>query len=179
MSRTTLTLVCDTCNRRFHRTPAQQAQATKLGCVHTYCSRACGAVAKRTWKTKEQRIAEKAAYDLKRRKRYAAWLRTEKKRKYEEAKATDLAALRTKQKAYRDATKQQHLNYLRKPEYRAKKKTYDARLRASVYGPYAECYRLYVELKKEIVARVPSWYERHTETVLERSKRYRMRQKEK
>src|SRR5687767_10983432 len=46
----------------------------------------------------------------------------------------------------------------------------DEQRRSQVYGEFAECHRLLIALKKEIVERVPNYYERHTETIKERSR---------
>ena len=162
---------CARCTRERTATASRIRRAEKIG-APLYCGRKCAGLARRTGKTVAERKAEKAAYDA----IYQASHR--ERRKAQSATWYKANHDREKERAIRAKRMPLHVEYCRQPAYRAKKQTYDERRRSRMYGEFAECHRLLVELKKEIVARVPNYYERHTETIKDRAARWKARKKE-
>lgn len=117
-----------------------------------YCSRECAGLAKRKFKTVEQRKAEKSAYDAKRRVELADKIKAEKRayhlRTYDPAKAA----------VKRKARMPRHVEYCRRPEYRAWKREYDKQYRAEKeYGEFAECFLLAMEIRDECLSRMSDY----------------------
>src|ERR1700682_3326939 len=114
--------------------------------LNLYCDRRCSGLGRRDGKTKAQRREEKRLYDMEYRKtsptlkarRHSFHVRT-----YDPAKA----AIGRKKRA------PAHAEYCRQPWYKAWKKEYDARYRASKLGAFAEAYQLTIELNREIKRR--------------------------
>lgn len=122
-------------------------RAAKIG-APLYCGRECAGVARRKHKSTEQKRAEKAAYDAARRVELADQLKAAKreyhKRTYDPVKAA----------VERKAKMPRHVEYCRRPEYRAKKRAYDIRHRAAQdYGPFAEAAMVLRDLETEILSR--------------------------
>jgi hypothetical protein len=116
-----------------------------------YCNRACSGMARRV--PRDQKRAAKRVYDA----------------QYRTGKATEISA---KKAAYyrrtRDPVKERerrrknmgrHVEYCRRPEYRACKADYDRERSSREYGEYAEAYLLLLDLEREIRSRATS-YER-------------------
>ena len=151
-----MTRKCPHCKEPFQPKTGAANRADKLG-VPIYCSRACSGLARRVSRTPEEKAAAKAEYDRKRREALGDRLRAEKRAAYyanHDANLAKQAELRKREGEY-----EKHLEYLRTPEYRAKKKQYDEELRKAEYGEFAETWRLLLDLEKEIRSRQSS-YER-------------------
>ena len=151
-----MTRNCPHCTKKFTPKTSAANRADKLG-APIYCCRACSGLARRVNRTPEEKKAAKAEYDRKRREALGDRLRAEKRAAYyanHDANLAKQAELRRRGGAY-----EKHLEYLRTPEYRAKKKQYDEALRKSEYGDFAETWRLLLDLEKEIRSRQSS-YER-------------------
>lgn len=96
----------------------------------------------------------KADYDRRRRAELGETLRAEKRAAYHATLATNPEKIRAAQKAYRQANMARHVEYCRRPEYRATKSVYDQRRRdAQNYGPFAEAAGVLRELETEIAGR--------------------------
>lgn len=106
-------------------------------------------------KTVEQKKAEKAAYDKARRERLGEALRAQKRAAYYENHEES----KRKQAEYRKKRMPKHVEYCRRPEYKAKKHEYDIRKACDEYREWAESWRLLLELEKEIRSQA-SAYER-------------------
>lgn len=123
-------------------------------CRNLYCGRRCFGLARRTGKSKRVRVAEKAAYDKRYRADNADRLKADKaayfQRTYDPVKA----------RKDRKKTMARHVAYCRRPEYKAKKKEYDRKLRAKQYGQFADAYSLFLELQREVRRQLPDKYER-------------------
>ncbi len=126
-------VVCAFCSNISSK-EARTVNRARANNLPLYCNRTCAGLARRKGKTELQRKSEKAIYD----KGYRAKLEAEiKARKAEHYR---LHHDRAKEKAYRQASKQQHLEYCRTPEYRASKREYDKVYRAKKdYGELWEC----------------------------------------
>jgi len=147
---------CPHCKQSFQPKTGAANRADKLG-VPIYCSRTCSGLARRVNRSAADKKAAKVEYDRKRREALGDRLRVEKRAAYyanHDANLAKQAELRR-----RDGEYEKHLEYLRTPEYRAKKKQYDEELRKAEYGEFAETWRLLLDLEKEIRSQQSS-YER-------------------
>lgn len=113
-----------------------------------YCDRECAGIARRQWKDAETKRAEKAAYDRRRRAEKAAEIRAAKreyhKRTYDPAKA----------RVDRAAKMHRHVEYCRRPEYRAWKRDYDRQFRArQQFGEFAEAALILCDIESEVGSR--------------------------
>lgn len=133
-----------TANGAFNR-------AQKIG-APLYCGKECSGLARRKWKSLEQRKAEKSAYDAARRAALAERIKAEKreyhKRTYDPVKA---AEVRKRRMPY-------HVEYCRSPEYRAWKREYDRTYRANKeYGEFAECFLLVMDIRAECLRQMTDY----------------------
>lgn len=120
-----------------------------------FCSRRCSGLARRDFKSSEQKKAEKSEYDKQRRIEMGDDLRAAKRAAYyaDHERSLALAAEQRKRRMPK------HVEYCRRPEYVAKKREYDKQYRASEYGPFAEAYLLLRDLERELSAQATK-YER-------------------
>lgn len=127
---------CPQCRSVFVANSSRTNRAARDG-APLYCGRACAGLARRNPPmSDEQRRAEKAAYDREYRARNPE-----------------------KERAYRQANMARHVEYCRRPEYRAKKHEYDAKRNEAEYGEWAEAWRLLQDLEQEIRSQATA-YER-------------------
>ena len=117
-----------------------------------YCGWECAGLARRAWKSPEQKIAEKAAYDAQRRRLLADEIRATKreyhKRTYDPVKAA----------VERKARMPHHVEYCRRPEYRAWKRQYDRQYRATKeYGDFADCFLLLTDIRAECLSQMTDY----------------------
>ena len=117
-----------------------------------YCGKTCFGLAHRLGKTEEQKKAAKAAYDAAYRVKNINRIKKNKREYFQ--RTYDPAAARE----HRKRRMPSHVEYCRRPEYREKKRQYDADRRASEYGPYAAAYRALLSIEQEVKCRA-SWYE--------------------
>lgn len=141
-------VVCEQCGNEFERCVGHVNRARKKG-YGLFCGRRCAGLARRTTKTKAQRVAEKAEYDREYRARNSDMLKRKKaayhKRTYDPAKA---AVERKKRSAA-------HAEYCRRPEYRAWKRKYDKKHRArKMFGEFADAYLVLGDLDREVLSRM-------------------------
>lgn len=131
-------------------------RAAKAG-LRVYCSRECSGLGRRKNKTLEQKRAEKAAYDAEFRRLNRDRLKAEKAAWYQRT------ADREKERVYRKANMARHVEYCRRPEYRAQKAAYDQRRRDQMnFGDFAEAAAVLRDLEAEITTRA-SRYEIYME----------------
>jgi hypothetical protein len=167
----TLEFSCAQCGRVGEKTSGHVRRSRKIG-APIYCDRACAGLARRTdSRTPEQKRADKRAYDMEYRNRNREALKAKHAEYYAKVGPTQ----RDREREVRRKRMPLHVEYCRQPEYRKKKQSYDEQRRSKIYGPFAECHRLLVLLKREIVNRCPNYYERHTETIKERAKNAKRR----
>ena len=117
-----------------------------------FCGRACFGMSRRKNKSRAQRVAEKREYDLQYRAENRAMLKVKKheyfERTYDPVKA---AVVRKKRMPL-------HVEYCRRPEYRAYKKTYDRQYRAQKhYGDFAECFLLVMDIRDECLRQMSDY----------------------
>jgi hypothetical protein len=108
-------------------------------------------MARRREATPEQRKAEKAEYDRKRRTELADFLREQKKAIYQRNREHYLR--QHAEYRARPENVARHNAYCRRPEYVAVKSEYDRRRRAGVYQEFADAFLLLQDLEREIDAR--------------------------
>lgn len=109
----------------------------------------------RRWKTIEEKIALKAAYDRDYRKKNAVRIKADHAAYFQRTYDPVKAAIERKKKM------PVHVEYCRQPIYRAYKQGYDRQRRASVYGPFAEAYHVLLLLRAEIRRQMPNRFERY------------------
>lgn len=143
-------LVCTMCNAAFDCATGRFNRAKAIG-APLYCCRACAGIARRTPKPSDQeRRASKAAYDRERRQRLGDRLKAEKRAYYEANRSRILAEMTKKRPAKMAA----HIEYCRRPEYRAYKSEYDKlRLVRKQFGEFAEAALTLRNLETEIDAK--------------------------
>ncbi len=150
-----MTFRCDHCREAFEAPKAQRGRGT---CKHIYCGKRCTGLARRVPSTKAQRRANKAAYD----KAYRE--ATAEKRKANHAEWFRRTYSYEKGKAARRARREEHRRYIAAynadPANKAAKQAYDLALRAAEYGPFADAWRILLDLEREIRRMVPDKYER-------------------
>jgi hypothetical protein len=137
--------VCPQCRRVFECDASRYNRAVRL-LAPLYCGKACAGLARRTPKPDDEtRRLLKAAYDSEYRERNAEKRRAQKaawfKRTYDPAKAA----------VERKARMPRHVEYCRRPEYRAWKAEYDRAYKARLhFGEWADAALLLGDLEREI-----------------------------
>jgi hypothetical protein len=158
---------CDYCCQRTEKPAGQVNRARKIGAA-LYCDRRCASKAKRIPRTKAERIDAKRLYDMAYRAKNRAMLKA-KKRAYFQRTYDPVKAARERKKRMH-----LHVEYCRQPRYKAWKRKYDLKYRASEYGPFAEAYVLAINLNREIKARMSNYEIRlQNETLNKRQARAR------
>lgn len=96
-------------------------------------------------KTKAEKVAEKAEYDRQYRAKNLDLLKT-KKRDYHQRSYDPVKAAKARKKRMH-----LHVEYCRRPEYRAYKQAYDKQHRAAkVYGDFADAFLTLITVEREI-----------------------------
>lgn len=164
---------CPQCGDSFAAETGRANSADKIG-APLYCGRVCAGLARRLAmpKTPEQKKAEKAAYDKVRRERLGEVLRERKRSAYY---ANHREMLR-RHAAYRVNRMPSHVEYCRRPEYKAKKHIYDLQRNSAEYGEFAEAHRLLVDLEKEIRSQATAYERRVANGYYTRSAQKRRRE---
>jgi hypothetical protein len=137
-------ITCAHCGKESDKPTGAVNRARKAG-MPLYCDRACAGLARRAApKSAAQKKAEKRAYDAARRIELAQELKAKKaeyhKRTYDPAKAAE----------ERKRRMPSHVEYCRRPEYRAWKREYDRQYLAKKdYGEFWECHLLALDIREE------------------------------
>ncbi len=117
-----------------------------------YCSRACSGFGRRKGKTQDQRKEEKRLYDIEYRARKSEELKRKKHAYYQRTRDPSKEAKKRKERM------PSHIEYCRRPEYRAWKKSYDRQYRAvKHYGAFAECFLLVMDIRDECLSRMTDY----------------------
>lgn len=125
-------IVCPVCNKKADFDPCRVNRAKKEG-LNIYCSRVCSGLGRRNNKTVEQKRAEKAEYDRKYREQNKDMLKQKKALRHRQTYDPIKAAI------HRKTRMPYHVEYCRRPEYKAYKKQYDIQYRAKKdYGEFYE-----------------------------------------
>lgn len=140
---------CDYCGASTWKEAGGVNRARRAG-NRLYCDRNCaGFGRRRPPKSAEQKRSEKAAYDLARRNGpLRQSILAEKRQRHNDTYDAARAAV------YRQARMPYHVEYCRRPEYRAKKKAYDHVHNAkTTYGPLWEAALLVQDIRAAALAR--------------------------
>lgn len=146
-------VVCEHCGKSIERRAGHVNRARKVG-AKQYCNKTCFGLANRSpiQKTKEQKAAEKRAYDIEYRRKNLAVIKARKRAYFDRTYDPVKAAIERKKIMPR------HVEYCRRPEYRAYKKGYDRQYRANKdFGPFADCFLLLTDIDKEVNARMTDY----------------------
>lgn len=143
---------CAHCGGLFAAKVSRANRADRDG-APLYCGRMCAGLARRVPKTPEQKKAEKAAYDREYRERVAEQRRAQRAEHYQRTKDP------VREREIRKQRMPQHVEYCRRPEYRAYKQEYDRKRAEMEYAEWAETWRLLLDLEKEIRSQATA-YER-------------------
>jgi hypothetical protein len=138
---------CSYCGKRGDK-PSGAVNRSRAAGLKLYCDRRCSGLGRRKGKTKAQKVLEKRLYDMEYRRINADRMKENHRayhlRTYDPVKA----AIERKKRMPR------HVEYCRRPAYKAWKRQYDRRHRAKEYGPFAEVHMLLVDLQHEIASRM-------------------------
>lgn len=149
-----MTMICQQCAAQFEARAGNANRAAKTG-APLYCGRACAGLSRRLPmpKSAEQKKVEKAAYDREYRQRNPEVRKAERAAYYQRTRDPE------KERELRKTRAPQHVEYCRRPEYRAYKHEYDMKRNEAEYQEWAEAWRLLLDLEKEIRSRATA-YER-------------------
>lgn len=143
---------CSRCGAEADRPTGHINRQRSIG-APLYCGRKCFGLTRRKHRSKSELIERKKAYDAEYRNKNLAKI-TARKAAYFQATYDPAKAAVDRKK-----TMARHVEYCRSPEYKAWKRDYDKKLRASVYGEYADAFLLLQDLDRELDSRA-DWYER-------------------
>lgn len=136
---TYVTINCPVCKLDKPKYIGHINRANKMG-ARVYCSKACSGIARRY--TVEQKKAIKRDYDKQYRADNLELLKKKHHEYFKKSYDPQKAAVERKKRMPK------HVEYCRQPEYKVKKKKYDARRRDEInYGEYSECFRLILEIE--------------------------------
>ena len=142
---------CAQCGKEADRPTGHVNRARARG-MSLYCSRECSGLGRRSGKTSEQRKEEKRVYDVDYRSRNLASIKAKKAAHYQKTRDP------VKEAAKRKERMPLHVEYCRRPEYRAKKKVYDRKYRAvKHYGAFADCFLLVMDIRDECLSRMTDY----------------------
>jgi hypothetical protein len=162
---------CAQCGTQASRKSGSVNRALKIG-APLYCGKTCAGLARRNKNppTEEERKAAKAAYDAKRRAEKAEEIKAAKAAYYQRTRDPE------REREIRRQNKGRHVEYCRRPEYRAKKAEYDRQKHLAEYGPLADAVPLLEELEREIRSRASSYAVRVAKGYYTRSAQNRRRE---
>jgi hypothetical protein len=135
--------LCTHCGKEGDK-PAGTVNRAKNAGLNLYCNRICAGLGRRkTPKTEDQRKADKAAYDAEYR------LKNLVKRKAQKAEYHKLTYDPEKAAIERKAKMPKHVEYCRRPEYRAWKRRYDKEyLAKKEFGEFWESAMLILDIHR-------------------------------
>ena len=116
--------------------------------LNLYCDRRCSGLGRRLHKTTAQRKEEKRLYDIEYRAKNLETLKAKKKAYFQKTYDRKAAA------EYRKQRMHLHIEYCRRPEYKAWKREYDRKYRAKEFGAFADAFLLTMDLNREIKGRM-------------------------
>jgi len=158
---------CSFCGDVVRQSQSSVRRAVREG-KPLYCDRACSGMARRV--PLDQKKNAKRIYDARRRVEKATELRAQKAAYYQRTRDP------VKERERRQKNMSGHVEYCRRPEYRAYKADYDRKSRAEEYGEYAEAYLLLLDLEREIRSRASGYERRKARGYYTRSAQQRRRE---
>ena len=143
---------CAHCGKCSDKPSGEVNRANRQG-RNLYCGRACAGIARRSALTVAEKKVRKAEYDRDYRARDPEGRKAAKHEWFKRTYDPDKERVKRKQNMHR------HVEYCRRPEYKAQKSFYDQEKRADEYGDFKEVWRLLLAVEKELRAQA-SGYER-------------------
>ena len=138
---------CAHCGKAILKSVGNVNRARKIG-AKLFCDQRCFGLSRRKGKTKAQKVEEKRLYDMAYRAKNRALLKAKKRAYFQRTYDPVRAAKERKKRMHL------HVEYCRQPRYKAWKREYDRKYRASEYGPFADAYMLAINLNREIKTRM-------------------------
>lgn len=136
--------ICTYCGNEFEACSSAYNRAVKHG-LNVYCSREHSGLGRRKNKSKEQKKADKAEYDRQYRAKNIEMLKKKKHEYFTKTYDPAKAAIERKKRMPK------HVEYCRRPEYRAYKKQYDKKYRANkIFGEYADAFLVLLDIEEQI-----------------------------
>lgn len=162
---TLIDFVCDQCGDASQKRAGDYNRSKKNG-ANLFCSRKCAHESRRIHKSLEQKKEEKRLYDLNRRQALGEELRKQKRAYYQRVKVEKPEML----KAARQRRMPKHIEYCRRPEYRAKKHIYDReRYAKKNFGEMWESHVAIMAITEEIESRMSKYEVRLKNKTLNKS----------
>jgi len=142
---------CAHCGKTSDKPTSAVNRARKNG-RPLYCNKRCAGLARCKHKTKAQKKEEKRLYDIEYRAKNRTKLKAKKAAYFQRTYDPKKAAVERKKRM------SHHVEYCRRPEYRAWKKSYDRQYRAKKeYGDFWECHILAMEIRNEALSRASDY----------------------
>lgn len=146
-----MNFICAQCGSSADR-PTGHVKRSRAKGMNLYCSRECFGLGRRSEKTLEERKAQKRIYDMHYRLRNIEERKAKKAEYYHRTKDPIREAQKRKERM------PLHIEYCRRPEYKAWKKSYDRQHRAvKHYGAFADCFLLVMEIRDECLSRMSDY----------------------
>lgn len=144
-------IVCGQCGAYCQMETSAVNKAARSG-YRLFCGRTCSGLARRKHRTDDEKKQLKADYDRKRRDGLAEQIRQLKRAYHKRTYDPIRAAIERKEKMPR------HVEYCRRPEYRAYKRNYDKQhLAKKEYGEFWEAALLVGDLTTEVLSRATKY----------------------
>lgn len=143
-------MTCNHCKKPIFKPISAVNRAAREG-RPLYCNRECAGLGRRLKKppTAEERKEAKRLYDANRRLVLADRIKAEKRAYYQANRDPD------RERAYRKTRMPYHVEYCRRPEYRAYKATYDRQyLARKQFGEFADAALILRDIEAEISSRM-------------------------
>jgi hypothetical protein len=137
---------CAHCGKEADK-PAGHVNRARANGMRLFCGRKCFGLDRRKHKTVAQKKEEKRLYDIEYRAKNLEAIKAKKKAYFQRTYDRKAAA------EYRKQRMHLHVEYCRRPEYKAWKREYDRKYRAKEFGDFAEAYMLTLDLNREIKER--------------------------
>lgn len=145
------TVICAWCGNETEKTLGHVNRAKKENRL-LFCNKVCFGLHRRVEKSKEQKKQEKRLYDMQYRKKNAGMLKA-KKAAYFQRSYDPVEAAKKRQE-----TMPRHVEYCRRPEYKAYKSKYDSQYRAKkMYGEFYESFLLLLQIDREVESRASKY----------------------
>ena len=144
-------LICAHCHKPIFHSLGHVNRARKEG-RRLFCGRACFGMDRRINKPKAQKVAEKRLYDMEYRRKNRRALKAKKAAYFEATYDPAKAAIERK------ANMARHVEYCRRPEYKAWKSEYDRAHRAKRdFGPFWEAAMVLHQIEEEVTSRMTKY----------------------
>jgi len=135
---------CQYCNKEIEKRECDIVRANKEG-YKLFCDLTCAGLSHRVERTKEEKKLLKREYDIKFRAERAETIKAKKAEYFKRTYNPEKAAIGRKERMPK------HVEYCRRPEYKAWKKEYDQTFRAKkTYGEFWEAAIILFELEANI-----------------------------